>query len=1376
MSDLNTSGGDGPRRGGRRQAQSQEGGVGHLVQHIAHHRYSQDGEGQSSTNGESKSGGNYQFHRRMSARKKKPTIMNDFVTLDETGEFRIRISPNQEKKKRRGKIIFDSNKSGAREDIQVGGEQSGGDHGVEADRPTDCRDADPASVGRGGNDRSYSLDMGRDSPNRDPVNGEYVSTVVDRTLGDVTLERRERLTAIDVFIEEIRNGNGEANDNNQTNEIRMQVQTNNPDPVTTNSQVYQASQGTGEDNDEEFLNLNDRVNPTVPPADLSVVRARDSDGWTLIRRVGGWESLLCEFQMLEEVPDEHQQVWVLAWTHVLKNLDMAESEEETDMALMWMMFLPQSLLRRPHRGGKAGRGLVALRFNALARGDWGFLVETYEEDLSKLRLLRSQRRVRREESEMEHLARLKRQSEVFIAGGQISKATKRIVSNGVADISNPEVLNQLRAKYPPRLRPLPDKVIRGDPIPSLGGLREALSSLKDGIAPGSGGLRSEYLSLLGVEMNNHGMDLMEKFGMKYLRAQLPPWFYVVWLTVQTVPLFKSSDKDAVRPLGLRNNLVKSLHREVTKGNREVVRSYLEPQQLVLSTAGASKLIFSVRELLETRRDFVCLKLDIKNAYNETSRAETIKVLSEEPRLQHLASFAAATLAPAFGLEAGGIVWGKTEEGGTQGDPKTGDLFSVTFQPSVVLLDNACRVGGGAARAGADDVFAIGLPEVVIPAGVEFAREVYDRCGLVLEWSKTELFSWEDDLPEYCPSGVTLAGRQIGESFSRGFLCWGAPVGEDDYVSDVLEEKARSIVDEGRRVVEVLGQGQSAWAALKWSVWPRFDYWLALCYPSHTRPVASWLDGELWELLQAVSGIDIPSTSTRRNYPECSLRVPVSGRDGWSFSAWVVRQPVRLGGLGLRSLKEQCYPAFVGAVEQSLPHMYGENGVCPPLEDVVGGQDCFGEDTDSNGRWRVLIASQSRVGREFQASWSAMQIEAQEAADWLDSEIEGPLINSVDSAGGDSTSGLTRHLLTEKREIMLGHLLDKVLDDHDDQSLRPVWSWPERDKLSSHWVLALPRDDSRLTNGEFAECMAKMLCLPSPACLSKLGEKIGRRTVDLFGDTVMAEKVVGDGWRRRHDSMKMRIFSLLRWAGLNAQTEVFNLFSGDIPQEGLSRLDRGRKRQGMVPDFRVSLPNGESVATGNRVELAELKVISSCPSRYQRNPRAPTKAVDRRASTLNREYLSHAKTLDRVYGRVPDDVVGPVQRKLETFPPVQGWVFGAWGEASSDVHSLVHILATSRLRYQNELRGNHRMAGRSDKGELAILTGQIRRILSVEAVRAQARCLLDRVEGIGAAANAAAKRRSFAMLEERTMRRERRAHLVSLSQGRPIIRRGQFFLS
>ena len=75
---------------------------------------------------------------------------------------------------------------------------------------------------------------------------------------------------------------------------------------------------------------------------------------------------------------------------------------------------------------------------------------------------------------------------------------------------------------------------------------------------------------------------------------------------------------------------------------------------------------------------------------------------------------------------------------------------------------------------------------------------------------------------------------------------------------------------------------------------------------------------------------------------------------------------------------------------------------------------------------------------------------------------------------------------------------------------------------------------------------------------------------------------------------MKILSLVRWAGVEVDCEVFNLFSGLIPQQGLSRLEQGRKRQGLVPDFRLRAPAvGGGGPRGEEMVLAELKVISCC---------------------------------------------------------------------------------------------------------------------------------------------------------------------------------------
>ena len=69
-------------------------------------------------------------------------------------------------------------------------------------------------------------------------------------------------------------------------------------------------------------------------------------------------------------------------------------------------------------------------------------------------------------------------------------------------------------------------------------------------------------------------------------------------------------------------------------------------------------------------------------------------------------------------------------------------------------------------------------------------------------------------------------------------------------------------------------------------------------------------------------------------------------------------------------------------------------------------------------------------------------------------------------------------------------------------------------------------------------------------------------------------------------MKMAIHSLCIWARLPVTVEVWGLFAHLIPAEALNRMERGRKRQAIVPDFRFELPNP---AGGTKQQLAELKM-------------------------------------------------------------------------------------------------------------------------------------------------------------------------------------------
>ena len=221
----------------------------------------------------------------------------------------------------------------------------------------------------------------------------------------------------------------------------------------------------------------------------------------------------------------------------------------------------------------------------------------------------------------------------------------------------------------------------------------------------------------------------------------------------------------------------------------------------------------------------------------------------------------------------------------------GSIFCMVIHPALRRLDDRCKAAGGMARFGMDDGYAVGPKDIVMDAVQAFAEEVRRQCLLQLEWTKTEIFSWDEVLPAGCPAGITLAGEDVDGVFQPGFLCYGVPVGTPQYATSQLWRRARTIVRDARRTVDVLGgEKQALWAALKWSISQRFDYWCQLSYPTDLQPAAAWLDSQLWGVLEEAVGAHIPRGEEGRGW-ECVPPVPVTG----SFASWLVRLPVRLGG-------------------------------------------------------------------------------------------------------------------------------------------------------------------------------------------------------------------------------------------------------------------------------------------------------------------------------------------------------------------------------------------------------------------------------------------------------------------------------------------------
>ena len=255
----------------------------------------------------------------------------------------------------------------------------------------------------------------------------------------------------------------------------------------------------------------------------------------------------------------------------------------------------------PRRGAKAGRGAIAKRFRAVVQGEWGSLVTMWQSDVARAKereQRRAGRRRTRQQEKTEEAEKLKREVLRLISLSEVGKAVSLMNSHGVASMNDPEVVRQLEAKYPAREHELPAQVVKGEVVTNMRGLREGLKNLRKRRSPGAGGLRPEFLRVVGEKMEADHMRLLEDWSRRFLQGELPAWFHVVWLSIQTVPLYKNRRKEAVRPIGMRNPLSKLLNGIMIGENKAELVDFFEPQQIAMSDAGSAKLTHCIRLLSE----------------------------------------------------------------------------------------------------------------------------------------------------------------------------------------------------------------------------------------------------------------------------------------------------------------------------------------------------------------------------------------------------------------------------------------------------------------------------------------------------------------------------------------------------------------------------------------------------------------------------------------------------------------------------------------------------------------------------------------------------------------------------------------------------------
>ena len=227
----------------------------------------------------------------------------------------------------------------------------------------------------------------------------------------------------------------------------------------------------------------------------------------------------------------------------------------------------------------------------------------------------------------------------------------------------------------------------------------------------------------------------------------------------------------------------------------------------------------------------------------------------------------------------------------------------------------------------------------------------------------------------------------------------------------------------------------------------------------------------------------------------------------------------------------------------------------------------------------------------------------------------------------------------------------------------------------------------------------------------------------------------------HDAISRELFDILAEARLRVELQPRGIFTTLIPLDVL--LAAGRPPS-IVPDASVdtALPpviTARGQRSGGRVgahqrHLVDVKTIHGGTTHYASAHARDEQsgAVRHRESLVWGDYLRHARDLDRRYSPAGTT---PIEDRLRWHGETRGLVFGAYGEASADVHTLLAIAADAVSEQQ------WRVAGARSATEMrAFVMGRLRRRIGMATVRAMARHRLARTSMIGVPRQAIVQRR------------------------------------
>lgn len=521
-------------------------------------------------------------------------------------------------------------------------------------------------------------------------------------------------------------------------------------------------------------------------------------------------------------------------------------------------------LTKPPRGGKRGaRATMAYtvgRVHAYAKGDYGGLISSAQPHAPPTRPPNKIKATQR----LVHL-------------GCFGKACKLLMTSGT-HIPHNEALSTMQAKNPPG-----DPVVVPPSIPQAckapkEAVLKLLRSFPRGTSFGSLGAKDRHLLDL-IEANPEVLTALTRLVNFFLQGEAPQ---------EVAPFFAGGDLHAIPPK-LRPVVVGNLFSRLTSRcsnaiSKDAFTRRLEPQQVVVSRAGAEAKVHALRSYCELQHGAprVLVQVDSTNAFNTMHR---------QHMLQQVAQTAPGAAAYSYWKyqQPSHLSFGPytilSTEGTHQGDPLASAHYALGLHTLVEEVSVA-HENLDISSAYADDWDLAGPPETV-SAALEQVCTTGPAIGCHLNRDKCQVIMFDgQDRPDLLPG--------IPRNLTANFVCLGSPIGTPDFCNEI----AHKTVEETRLILEAISQFDDSHAAfllLRYcAAYPRMVFLM------RTVPHAL--------ILPALQEFD---ELVRTHF--CRIfNLPLS-QAGWQQASLATRR----GGLGFRSAAEHAGAAYLASVDKSF---------------------------------------------------------------------------------------------------------------------------------------------------------------------------------------------------------------------------------------------------------------------------------------------------------------------------------------------------------------------------------------------------------------------------------------------------------------------------